>query len=250
MKINTAVLKMLEGKPALGGIAALGSPLGAEILALAGLDFVMADDQHGIWEPESMMAAFRSIRIAGSVPVARVGKNDFYAIGSTLDRGALGIVVPMVHTVEDAEAAAYAMRYPPRGGRSAGPYGCLMYGPEYTNWANDEVFLAVQIESAQGLENAEEIMAVDGVDGCWVGPGDLSLSLGVAFGSEAHEDALLRIVEACHKTGKIPGIASGGVEQTAHRIKQGYLFVTPTSDLGPVITDARQVIEALKDLPG
>jgi 4-hydroxy-2-oxoheptanedioate aldolase len=250
MKINTAVLKMREGKPALGGIAAFGSPLGAEILALAGLDFVMADDQHGIWEPESMMAAFRSIRVAGSVPVARVGKNDFYAIGSTLDRGALGIVVPMVHTVEDAEAAAYAMRYPPRGGRSAGPYGCFMYGYDYSNWANDEVFLAVQIESEQGLENVEEIMAVDGVDGCWVGPGDLGLSLDVAPGSEAHEKALVRIVEACHKTGKIPGIASGNAEQTAHRIKQGYLFVTPTSDLGPVITDARQVIEALKDLPG
>ena len=163
---------------------------------------------------------------------------------------ALGIVVPMVHTAADAEAAAYAMRYPPHGGRSAGAYGCAMYGPGYYSWANDEVFLAVQIESAQGLENVKEIMAVDGVDGCWVGPWDLALSMGIEVDSEAHVEAMLRIVEACHKTGKIPGTACAGIEQGALRINQGYLFVTPVSDLGPIITDAQHVLEALKDLTG
>ena len=248
MKINTAKWKMLEGKPAIGAGATSGSPLVAEVLALSGLDYVIVDDQHGIWEPESMLAAFWSIRIAGAVPMARVGKNDFYAIGATLDRGALGVMVPMVHTAEEAEAAAYAMRYPPRGGRSMGAYGCQMYGADYIERANDEVFLAVQIESKQGLENVEEIMAVDGVDGTWVGPGDLAASLGTEIGSEAHEAAMLRVVEACKKTGKIPGTFCTG--QGAHRIKQGYLFVTPAWDTMHIDIGVKQVLEELKELAG
>ena len=248
MKINTAKLKMLEGKPAIGASAGLGSPLAAEILALSGIDYVQVDDQHGIWEPESMLTAFRSIRVAGSVPMARVGKNDFYAIGAMLDRGALGIIVPMVHTVEDAEAAAYAMRYPPHGSRSAGPYGCRLYGSDYVEWANDEVFLAVQIESAQGLENVEEIMAVDGIDGCWIGPWDLAASMGTRIGSEAHEEAMLCILEACKKTGKIPGTYCG--DQGAHRLKQGFLFVTPLGDTLHISVGAKEILKELKELAG
>ena len=109
--------------------------------------------------------------------MARVRQNDFGAIGRLLDMGALGIIVPMVHNAEIAKAAAFAMRYPPRGGRSGGAFGVGFHGGgEYMSWADDEVFLAVQIESAEGLNNAEEIMAVEGVDGCWVGPGDLGIS--------------------------------------------------------------------------
>ena len=248
MRINTAKQKMLEGKPAIGAGANLGSPLGAEILALSGADYVMVDDQHGIWEPEAVMAAFRSIWIAGAVPMARVGQNDFYAIGAMLDRGALGIVVPMVHTVKDAAAAAFAMRYPPCGGRSMGPFGCQMYGPDYVDWANDEVFLAVQIESKQGLENVEEIMAVDGIDGCWIGPWDLAASMGTRIGSEAHEEAMLCILEACKKTGKIPGTYCG--DQGAHRLKQGFLFVTPLGDTLHISVGAKEILKELKELAG
>src|SRR5207302_9342148 len=134
-------------------------------------------------------------------------QNDFYAIGRLLDRGALGIIVPMVNSVEEARAAARAVRYPPRGGRSWGP---LLPGydvPEYGNWINDEVFLAVQIESAQAVDCAEEIMAVDGVDGCWIGPADLARSMGVDQNTPAHEAAIMRVLDACRKTGKIPGLS-------------------------------------------
>ena len=155
MRFNTAKQKMLEGQPAIGAAACLGSPLAAEILAKAGADYVMIDDQHGIREPVSIMAAF----------------------GAMLDRGALGIVVPMVHTAADAEAAVYATRYQPGGSRSIGAYGSVMYGADYMNWADEDVFLAVQIESRQGLENVEAIMAVEGVDGCWIGPADLAASM-------------------------------------------------------------------------
>lgn len=248
MRINTAKQKMLEGKPAIGAGASLGAPLGAEILALSGVDYVLVDDQHGIWEPEAMMAAFRSIWIAGAVPMARVSKNDFYAIGAMLDRGALGIIVPMVHTAQDAAATAFAMRYPPRGGRSMGAFGCQMYGPDYPNWANDEVFLAVQIESKQGLENVEEIMAVDGIDGCWIGPWDLAASMGTHMGSKVHEEAMLRILEACKKTGKIPGASCG--DQAEHRLKQGFLFVTPLADMFLIGAGVKKRLKELKGLAG
>ena len=245
MRFNSVLQKLREGKPSVGAGAGTGSPLCAEVLALAGVEHVLVDDQHGIWAPETMMAAFRSIRAAGAVPMGRVGKNDFYAIGAMLDRGALGIVVPMVHTVEDAEAAAYAMRFPPRGGRSMGPYGCQMYGSDYMDWANDELFLAVQIESKEGLENVEEIMAVDGVDGTWVGPGDLSASIEAPIGSAAHEAAMLRILEACKKTGKIPG--AFGIFDAAHRLEQGFLFVTVTADSYEIAVGTKRTLDGLKD---
>jgi 4-hydroxy-2-oxoheptanedioate aldolase len=246
MTINKTKKKLLAGQPALGSIATLGSPLSTEWLVHPGVDYVLVDDQHGIWEPESMMAAFRNIWLAGAVPMGRVGQNDFYAIGAMLDRGALGIVVPMVHTAADAEAAVFATRYPPRGGRSMGPYGCGMYGADYLEWANDEVFLTVQIESTEGLENVEAIMAVEGVDGCWVGPGDLSASLGTAYGSEEHDAAIARIQEACVKTGKVPGIYC--TSDAAHRLRQGYLFLTPSADVLHLRDGVQEAIKALQDL--
>jgi 4-hydroxy-2-oxoheptanedioate aldolase len=232
MRYNTAKQKMSDGQPAIGGAACMGSPLAAEILAKAGVDYVLVDNQHGSWQPDSILAAFRSVVVAGSVPMARVGKNDFYHIGAMLDRGALGIVVPMVHTAANAEAAADAMRYQPHGNRSIGAFGSVMYGAEYSEWADEEMFLAVQIESKQGLDNVEQIMAVEGVDGCWIGPADLAASLRLDLrkpvDQKAHEEAILHIMRVSREAGKIPGIACIG--QGELRIRQGFLFVTPFSD--------------------
>jgi len=251
MRINTAKRRMLEGKPAIGASVGLGSPLAAEILSLAGFDFVLVDNQHGFWEDDSTMLAFRSICLGPAVPTARVRQNDFYAIGRLLDRGALGIVVPMVNSVEEAQAAALAARYPPQGGRSVGPFGARFHGSDYRSWIDDEVFLAVQIESERAVNCAEEILAVDGVDGCWIGPADLANSMGVDLstpeGAEAHEAAILRVLEACRKTNKIPGIAAG--EDAQRRIEKGFLFVTAGEDAGFVLSGARGTLRKLGRLP-
>ena len=248
MHHNTAKQMMYDGRPAIGAAACMGSPLAAEVLAKAGVDYVLVDDQHGIWQPDSIMAAFRSILVAGSVPMARVGKNDFYHIGAMLDRGALGIVVPMVHTAEDAAAAAYAMRYQPDGSRSIGAYGSVMYGADYMECANEDVFMAVQIESKQGLDNVEQIMAVEGVDGCWIGPADLAASMRLDLTQPAdqksHEEAILHILQVCTKAGKIPGIACIGLGEK--RIRQGFLFVTPLSDWP---ADIASSVAGLREVP-
>lgn len=248
MWLNTAKQCMLEGKAALGVEVQLGSPLAAEMLSMSNFDFIQVDNQHGSWDQESAMSAFSSIRLGKAVPMARVQQNDFYAIGSLLDRGALGIVVPMVETAEQAKAAAYAVRYPPRGGRSGGAFHARLPGLEYESWIDDEIFLAVQIESRSSVEHCKDIMAVDGVDGCWIGPGDLAKSMGVDLdtpdGEKAYESAILRVLTACRETNKIPGIWAGG-GNAQHRINQGFLFVVVGGDCEFVLSGAREVLQEL-----
>jgi len=243
--INTMKQKLSDGGTALGIVLGMGSPTVAGIAARCGFDFVLVDCQHGDWDDARTLAAFRAISLGNAVPVARVQQNDFYAIGRLLDRGALGIVVPMVNSAEEARAAAFAMRYPPRGGRSYA--GCLAvhYGLDYDTWADEAVYLGVQIETAQAAERAEEIMAVEGVDGCWIGPMDLARSLGVAVGSPAHQDAILRVVAACRKTGKVPGIYTPNATVARARIEQGFRFITAADDGGLVAEGAQEVLRQL-----
>jgi 4-hydroxy-2-oxoheptanedioate aldolase len=243
--INTAKQKMLTGQPVVGIVAGLGSPTATAMLTACGFDFILVDNQHGDWDDTATLAAFRAISLGSATPMTRVRQNDFYAIGRLLDRGALGIAVPMVNSADEARAAAFAMRYPPQGGRSFA--GCLAvhYGPDYADWANQEVFLAVQIETAPAAEHAEEIMAVEGVDGCWIGPMDLARSLGVAPGAPAHEDAILRVLDACHKTGKIPGIYTPNATVARRRIEQGFQFVTAADDGGLLVAGAREIVRQL-----
>ena len=247
MRINTAKQRMLEGKAALGVELGFGSPQAAQVLSGAGFDFVWVDNQHGCWNYDTSMAAFKSICLGQAIPMARVRQNnDYYAIGGLLDRGALGIVVPMVETVEHAKAAAHAMRYPPQGARSLGPFEAqLLYGEDYVKCANEQVFLAVQIESKKAVENAEGIMAVDGVDGCFVGPGDLAKTMGVDFGCDEHEKAILKVLEVCRKTHKIPGIWAGG-GSAKRRLEQGFLYLMVGGDNEFVTTRAQEVLRKLR----
>ncbi len=249
MTINRAKQRMLEGKAAIGAEISLGSPLATEILSQMEFDFFMVDAQHGPWSDDAVMQAFRCISLGKGTPMARVEQNDFGAIGRLLDRGALGIIVPMVNSVAEAEAAAFAVRYPPEGGRSGGPFGVRFHGPDYMSWSNDEVFLAVMLETKQAVERAEEIMAVEGVDGCYVGPNDLRISMGVdlntAEGKEAHRAAILNVVEACRKTGKISGISTGSVADTQFWIERGCRFITAGEDAEWMIDGATKTLQRL-----
>ena len=246
-KINTAKQRMLEGKPAIGSILTLDSPMSAEVLSRIGFDFILVDTQHGAWESNGIMSAFRSISMGSAVPMARVQQNDYYAIGTLLDKGALGIVVPMVNSAEEAKAAAFATRYPPKGGRSAGAHLAGFHGSDYADWIDDEVFLAVQIETKQALDCVEEILGVDGVDGCFIGPVDLGLTMEIDpstnEGGQALEEAVLRVLDACRKTSKLPGLWAGDNPQ--HRIEQGFLFVAAASDLGLLGGGAEELLRRL-----
>ena len=249
MAINTAKARMLEGEPAFGAEVNLGSALSAELLSPLGFDFILVDNQHGAWDDDSSMSAFRSIGLGVAMPMARVRRNEFGAIGRLLDRGAMGIVVPMVNSVEEAEAAAEAVRYPPIGGRSGGAFGTGFLGDGYMQWANDEIFLAVQIETVRAAEIAEQILAVEGIDGCWIGPGDLSMSMGVdlsdAAGWQAHDDLIVEVFKACKRAGKIPGIYTPSASEALRRAEQGGLFLTSGGDGPWVVEGARQTLRDL-----
>lgn len=251
MKVNTAKQKMLRGEPAFGYELGLGSPLVAELLSNSGIDFLQIDNQHGSWGPDSTIMGTLALSAGTVVPMARVATNNFALIGRLLDEGMLGIVVPMVDTVEEARAAATACRYPPVGNRSWGWGRARAYGDDYVEWINDQVFVAVQLESVQAVENAEAIIAVPGVDGCWVGPGDLAFSLGFtpreAGQREEHARALERVVQACRNTGKIPGIWTGSPEEAISKARLGFQFLTAGSDIGFLASAAASGIKMLNE---
>jgi len=249
MRVNTAKQKMLQGKPAYGFGLGLGSPLVAETLANSGIDFIMLDNQHGSWGPDSTIMALMAMANGSAIPMVRVARNDFTMIGRLLDEGALGIVVPMVHTPADAKAAADACRFPPTGTRSWGWASAARYGDDYSDQINEQVFVAIQLESIDAVNNAEAIMATPGIDGCWAGPGDLALSMGIHPGNAANDDrharALERVVQACRNTGKIPGLATTGPEDAMRRAAQGFQYLTAGGDAGFILAGARAAVKTL-----
>jgi 4-hydroxy-2-oxoheptanedioate aldolase len=243
VKINHAKAKMLAGQPAFGYALELGSPLAAEVLAGTGVDFILLDTQHGSFGSDATIMSLLAVAAGTAVPMARVAANDYTRIGRLLDDGALGIVVPMVDTPEQARAAAAACRFPPLGTRSWGWGRAGRHGDDYAARIDDEVFVAVQIESAAAVEQAEAILATPGVDGCWIGPADLALSLGIHPGEAntdpRHQRAIERVLEACRNTGKIPGFASWSPEEALLRARQGFRFLTAGSDLEFMLDGAR-----------
>jgi 4-hydroxy-2-oxoheptanedioate aldolase len=250
MRTNDAKSRLLRGEPAFGYSLGLGSPLAAEMLAHSGIDFILLDTQHGSFGPDSTILSFAAMTGGSATPMVRVARNDYTLIGRLLDEGALGIVVPMVHTAEDARAAADACRFPPTGTRSWGWGRAARYGDDYADAVNDQVLVMVQIESAQAVDNAEAILGTPGVDGCWIGPSDLALSLGVHPRDRVTDERVIGAVErvfaACRNTGKIPGFAASGSTDARQRADAGFRFLTAGSDVGFILEGARAGLNVLR----
>ena len=249
MRVNTAKKRMLAGEPAFGFGLGLGSPAVAELLSTTGVDFILLDRQHGSWGDESTIAALAAMHAGTAVPMTRVLRNDYSLIGRALDEGFLGIVVPMVNTASDAAAAAAACRFPPAGERSWGWGRARAYGADYTEWVDGELFVAVQIETAEAVRNAEAIMATPGIDGCWVGPSDLSLSLGFhpreMDERPEHRAALETVLAACRNTGKIPGAACRSIDDARNRAAMGFRFITAAADVTFLVEGAAAALAEL-----
>ena len=249
MRGNTAKAKMLGGQPAYGYALGMGSPVAAELLANSGIDFILLDTQHGSFGGDTTNQAIVAMSAGAAVPMARVAYNSYTLIGRLLDEGVMGIVVPLVHTRADAEAAANACRLPPVGKRSWGWGGASRHGSDYADRINDELFVAIQIESVEAVENAEAIMSTPGIDGCWIGPADLALSLGVhprGMGTdERHQRALEQVVTACRNTGKIPGYAAFTPHEALKKAQMGFIYLTAGSDSGFMLDGATRGVETL-----
>ncbi len=222
-----------DGGRAVGGWLSIPATLSAEVMAHAGFDYVCVDAQHGNVGYQQAVEMIRAIELAGTSPLVRVPWNEPGVIGKMLDAGAHGVIIPMVNSVAEAEAAVSACRYAPDGARSSGPTVARYRHDDYHAWAADNVACIPMIETRQAVESIDEILAVPGIDAVYVGPADLSLTLGLPpannDGEPAFDEAYARIVEACHGAGVVPGChASGALVQT--RFEQGFRMVTATAD--------------------
>lgn len=250
MRENTAKTRMLRGEAAFGYALGLGSPVAAEALASCGVDFLMVDTQHGSWGPDSAILGLMGASSGTATPMVRVAANDFVLIGRLLDEGALGVVVPLVHDADDAKRAAEACRFPPDGERSFGWGRGAAYGADYPTAVNDQIFVAVQIESARAVENAEAIMSTPGIDGCWIGPSDLAFSMGVhpndRFEHDGVQKAIEQVLKACQNTGTIPGYAAFSPPEAKARAEQGFKFLTAGADKAFMLAAAMEGVELLR----
>lgn len=228
-----------SGRLALGGWCHLPTPMSGEILGQVGFDWVGVDQQHGSMHLETAAAMVQAISIGGAVPIVRVPANDPGSIGKALDIGALGVIVPAVGSPEEALAAAQACRYPPRGIRSAGPIRsaeCL--GSDLLGW-NDHVLCFVMVETREGWENLDAICATAGVDGIYVGPMDLALSLGRTPSMESlTSEEIDHLIAICQKHGVAPGIHSSSGAAARLYSERGFLFVAISSDEGLLVRAA------------
>jgi len=207
----TDALKALwrEGKTALGAWLSLRDPIIAETAAMAGFDYVCVDMQHGLADIGDMWAMLQAMGTTATTQIVRVPWNEPGIIGRALDAGAMGVVIPMVNTPEEAARAVGACRYAPNGARSIGPLtAATRFGGSYVSIANEHVACIPMIETKQAIECLDEILDVPGIDAVYVGPADLSMSYGLRPAPDNPDasfvDALQRVIDACGRHGVVP----------------------------------------------
>jgi len=168
-----------RGEVAIGMTVSIGHPLITDILGGIGFDFINFDLQHSPLSIESTLSMMQAMSFSETTPIVRVPWNEFAIINSALDIGAHGIIIPFVNTREDVLKAIQYATYPPKGMRSYGPLRASLRDPEYVETCDEEILILPQIETQEGLSNVEDILSVDKIEAFFVGPYDLSRSLGV-----------------------------------------------------------------------
>lgn len=239
-----------SGEVTLGAWCMIPEALSAEALARNGFDWVLVDMQHGCMDYETALAMIRAIDLTPAIPIVRVPWNDPGIIGRVLDAGALGVVIPMIQTAEDARRAVEACLYPPAGRRSFGPVRVGMRdGPRYFAEANGRVAVIPMIETAEALASVEEIASVPGVDALFVGPFDLSVALGLPPGDNdgqpAFDEAIARVSAAARNAGVATAVLSNA-RIAPLRISQGFQMISVTTDIAALTAATRADLDAVR----
>lgn len=223
----------------------------ATILATAGFDAVTVDLQHGEVGHEGLGEVVDAIDRARAVPLVRLAWNDPASVMRALDLGARGLICPMVNSAEEAEAFVRYCRYPPLGTRSYGPVRAAFgRARDQTEPANAAVLAFAQIETADGWENVEAICSTAGLDGVYVGPADLSLTLGfdgfADLAASRMRGALERVITAADAGGVVPGIHAPAVEDAIEMARAGFRFVGAAGDRELLTSSASESIERVR----
>jgi 4-hydroxy-2-oxoheptanedioate aldolase len=253
MRTNPVKKALKAGEPSIGTWLSLGSITAARYMARSGFSWLTVDMEHSLVGWETATHIFASIADAGSTALCRVPANRHDHIKRALDNGAHGVVVPMVNSRAEAEAAVAACRYPPVGNRSVGGGAhALNFGAtpaDYYARANDEIVVVLQCEHIEAVRDAEKIFSVPGIDAIFVGPNDLAASMrgkdGRPPGGEVTAEANRQILAACKKLGVAAGYHCSTAEEALHRIREGWQFLAIGSELKLMVEGAAATIRAV-----
>jgi 4-hydroxy-2-oxoheptanedioate aldolase len=253
MRANPVKRTLKAGQPSVGTWLSLGSITAARFLARMGFAWLTVDLEHSLVDWETATHMFAAIADAGCIALARVPSNRHDHIKRALDNGAQGIVVPMVNSREEAQAAVAAARYPPVGNRSVGgsvhALNFAATANDYYARANDEILVVLQCEHIQAVDDADRIFAVPGIDAIFVGPNDLAASMRGPAGEppkgEATARAMQHVLETCRKHQVPAGLHCGSAAEACLRIEEGWQFLAIASELRMMLDGANQVLGAL-----
>ncbi|MCV6592815.1 MAG: aldolase/citrate lyase family protein [Silicimonas sp.] len=245
-----------RGGAVLNGWCSIGNPFSAEIMAAQGFDAITIDGQHGALDYSDALPMFQSMRASGKPILARAPWREPGVIMKYLDAGAMGIICPMINTAEEAAEFVSFMRYPPLGQRSSGPTRAAFAHPGYNpGEANDTIVALAMIETAQGVENLEEIAATPGLDGLYVGPSDLTLGVSngaLPPGMDRQEPEMIEVIQRIARVARDNNLHAalhcGSPEYAARAIGWGFDMVTVQSDVNFIANGARAMVRTFRDL--
>jgi 4-hydroxy-2-oxoheptanedioate aldolase len=240
-----------DDKAVINGWLAIPSTFSAETMAHQGWDSLTVDMQHGVVDYQKAVDMLTAVSTTNTVPMVRVPWLEPGIIMKSLDAGAYAVICPMINTRADAERLVSYVRYAPKGVRSFGPIRALLYGgADYAAHANDTVIPFAMIETKQALENLDDILSVEGLDAIYVGPADLSLTLGCTPKFDQEEKPVLEaidyIIGKAKKHGVVAGIHNGTPEYAQRMIAKGFRFVTLMSDARLMAAAAQQTVAKMR----
>ena len=238
------------GGTALGAWISLRDPVLAEVAALSGYDYVCVDMQHGLHDYDDAMAMLQAMARTAAVPIVRVPWNEQGIIGRVLDAGALGVIIPMVNTPEEARRAVDACRYAPaRHAQLRSARSDRQARPEYMRTPNELVACIPMIETRQAVEAIDDILSVPGIDAVYIGPADLSITYGLPPALDQPGDpfvsALQTVVASCQRHGVVPGIHASAA-LAAKRRGMGFRMITVGFDAAPAMQALRADIQTAR----
>lgn len=252
---NRAKKLLQQGKPTLGSWLCVSSCISAEAMSYVGFDWLVVDMEHSPHSFETVENMIRTLERTDVTPMARVAWNDPVLMKKVLDRGAMGVVVPWVNSREEAMAAVRGCMYPPKGLRGIGGGRTTRFDlddGQYMREANDNILVVVQIETETAINRLDEILSVEGVGAAFIGPADLSASLGI-FGqldNPKFEDAAMKVLEAGRRHNVPVGMHLSSPSMVGRRINQGFRFMALADDIEHMINGAKQAFSEVERISG
>jgi len=252
MGTNTLRERLFNGETVIGTFQIIGSPMVAEMTGIAGFDFTILDQEHGPLTAQTALPLCMAAECGGASPIIRVRSNSPGEIQRALDIGASGVEIPRIETGADARAAANAARFAPQGERGLSPYlraGEYTGGDQYMKTQNEERTVIIHVEGQAGIENFSDILAVEGIDVIFIGPYDLSQSLGIP--GQVHDDRMVDTMEdlcdRAAKAGKIVGTYVDDPRTAQQWIESGVQYIGIYVDVAILCEAFEKIASAASD---